>query len=82
VHEQPDALSHESERFSEDRDAPLTPLYERPDGLSRIVAQLPHDAVLTSAMKEGNFIRVTTGNNTVGYVARWAPLAALKPFQR
>jgi heat shock protein HtpX len=82
VHEKPDARSQDSERFSQGGDAPITPLYEQPDGLSRVLAQLPHDAVLTSAMKEGNFIRVTTGNNTVGYVARWAPLAALKAFQQ
>ena len=62
--------------------AGLTPLYEQPDGLSRILARLPRDADLTSATKDGDFVRVTMGNNTVGYVARWAPLAALKPFQQ
>ena len=79
--ERPDAASQGTDRPSEGHDAPETPLYERPDGWSPILAHLPHDAVLRSVVTEGNFMRVTTGDNTVGYVARGAALAALKPFQ-
>ena len=79
--ERPDAASQGTDRLSEGHDASKTPLYERPDGWSPILAHLPHDAVLRSVVTEGNFIRVTTGDNTVGYVARGAALAALKPFE-
>jgi heat shock protein HtpX len=55
----------------------LIPLYERADGWSRILAQLPQDAQVTPVGTKGNFIRVNTGENLLGYVARSAPLAAL-----
>ena len=55
----------------------LTPLYEKPDGWSTVLAQLPQDAQLTVIGTEGNFIRVRTGEHVLGYVARSAPLAAL-----
>jgi heat shock protein HtpX len=61
-----------------DEDEPgLTPMYELPDGWSRIVARLPRDVAIKSATREGNFIRVTTGDNTVGYVPQSAQLIAL-----
>lgn len=52
----------------------LTPLFERPDGWSKVLAQLPQDAQMTLVETEGNFIRVRSGENVVGYVARSAPL--------
>jgi hypothetical protein len=59
----------------------LTPMYESPDGWSRIVARLPHDIAIKSATPEGNFVRVVTIDNTVGYVARSAQLKALSGVQ-
>jgi heat shock protein HtpX len=56
----------------------LIPLYERPDGWSRVLAQLPVGAVIIPMATEGNFVRVTTADNQTGYVSRSAPLAALK----
>ena len=53
----------------------LTPLYERADGWSRVLAQLPPDAALTVTGTEGNFIRVTTADNLAGYVSRLSPPA-------
>jgi len=82
VDHRPDVESQPMEQFSEDHDPAFIPLYERPDGWSRVLAHLPHDAVLTSAVQEGNFIRVTAADNTVGYIARSAGLAALKALQR
>jgi peptidase M48-like protein len=60
----------------------LTPLYERPDGWSRVLARLPHDAALTAIASEGNFVRVTTRENLLGYVARSAPLSALRALEQ
>jgi len=59
----------------------LTPLYERPDGWSRVLAQLPESAVVIPIATEGHFIRVTTAEHQAGYVSRSAPLAALRNFQ-
>ena len=53
----------------------MTPLYERADGWSRVLAQLPPDAALTVTGTEGNFIRVTTADHLSGYVSRLSPLA-------
>jgi len=55
----------------------LTPLYERPDGWSRVLAKLPPDAQITIVETDGNFVRVRTGGRVLGYVSRTAPLAAL-----
>jgi heat shock protein HtpX len=55
----------------------LTPLYERPDGWSKVLAKLPADAQITIVDTEGNFVRVRTGERVLGYVSRTAPLAAL-----
>jgi heat shock protein HtpX len=59
----------------------LTPLYEQPNGWSRILAQLPENAVVIPAAVEGDFIRVTTEDQS-GYVPRSAPLTALKNFRQ
>ena len=56
----------------------LIPLYEGPDGWSRVLAQLPVGAVIVPMATEGNFVRVTTPEGQSGYVSRTAPLAALK----
>ena len=56
----------------------LIPVYEKPDGWSRVLAQLPHHAQVTIVGTDGNFIRVRTGDNVLGYVARSAPIAALR----
>jgi predicted RNA-binding protein with EMAP domain len=55
----------------------LTPLFEKPDGWSKVLAQLPPDAQVTIVATEGNFVRVRTGDGVPGYVSRSAPLAAL-----
>ena len=59
-------------------DHALIPLYEQPDGWSRVLAQLPENAVVIPIATEGHFIRVATAHNQVGYVTRSAPLTALK----
>jgi hypothetical protein len=56
----------------------IVQLYERPDGWSRVLAQLPVGAVIVPLATEGNFVRVTTPEGQSGYVSRTAPLAALK----
>jgi heat shock protein HtpX len=56
----------------------LIPLYERPDGWSRVLAQLPESAVVIPMATEGDFVRVTTAEDQTGYVSRSAPLAAVK----
>jgi heat shock protein HtpX len=63
-------------------DHALTPLYERPNGWSRVLAQLPENAEVIPIATEGHFIRVTTAEHEAGYVPRSAPLTALKNFQR
>jgi hypothetical protein len=60
----------------------LIPLYERPDGWSRVLAELPENAVLVAIGTEGEFIRVTTADDQAGFVSRFAPLAALKGLHR
>jgi heat shock protein HtpX len=56
----------------------LIPLYEQPDGWSRVLAQLPESAVVIPMATEGLFVRVITADDRTGYVSRSAPLAALK----
>jgi heat shock protein HtpX len=65
-----------------DADYALTPLYEQPDGWSRVLALLPESAVVIPIATAGHFIRVTTAEHQAGYVSRSAPLTALKNFQR
>jgi hypothetical protein len=49
-----------------------TPVYERPDGWSRVLCQLPEDAAVTVCGTEGNFLKVTTANRVVGYISQAA----------
>ena len=58
----------------------LTPLYEQPDGWSRVLAHLPEGTVVTLTATDGHFIRVTTAGHEVGYVPS-ARLTALKNLQ-
>ena len=58
------------------REYSWTPLYEKPDGWSRVLAQLPLDTPVNVTGTEGNFIRVTTAHNLSGYVSSASPLAA------
>jgi heat shock protein HtpX len=60
----------------------LIPLYERPDGWSRVLAELPENAVVVAMGTEGQFIRVMTAEHQAGYVSRSARLAALKDLHR
>ena len=62
-------------------DHALTPLYEKPDGWSRVLTQLPDSASVTPIATEGAFIRILTAEGQAGYVSRSAPLAALKNYQ-
>ena len=46
----------------------VTPLYEKPEGWSKILRELPHGTPLTFGAIEGGFVQVTTGDNVVGYI--------------
>ena len=50
----------------------VTPMYEKPDGWSKVLCQLPKDAVVTVCGTEGNFLKVTTADRVVGYIAQSA----------
>jgi SH3-like domain-containing protein len=63
-------------------DRSLISLYERPDGWSRVVAQLPRSAAVTVIGADGEYVQVTTTEHQTGYVPRSAPLAALKNSQQ
>jgi len=54
------------------------PLYEHPDGWSKVLAQLDENAALTPVGKVGNFVRVVTSDNVTGYVSASACLSALR----
>jgi heat shock protein HtpX len=45
------------------------PLYEQPDGWSRVLMRLAPDAALRATGRHGEFIRVVTGDNVSGYVS-------------
>lgn len=45
------------------------PLYEKPDGWSTVLCQLPEHAAVMISGREGNFLRVTTANRLVGYIS-------------
>ena len=45
------------------------PLYEKPDGWSTVLCQLPEHAAVIINGREGNFLRVTTANRIVGYIS-------------
>jgi heat shock protein HtpX len=63
-------------------DHSLIPLYARPDGWSRVLAQLAESAAVTVIRADGEFVQVTTADRQTGYVSRSAPLAALKNSQQ
>jgi heat shock protein HtpX len=50
----------------------VTPVYEKPDGWSKVLCQLPKHAVVTVCGIEGNFLKVTTADRVVGYIAQSA----------
>ena len=59
------------------------PLYEKPDGWSRVLTWLPPDAVLkVVAGEQGAFIRVVTANDVAGFVSRNAGLLQLSESGR
>jgi hypothetical protein len=59
-------------------DSPLRPptppsgtsMYEKPDGWSQVLCQLPENAVVSVLGTEGNFLKVTTAERLVGYIAQ------------
>lgn len=57
----------------------MIPLYEQPDGWSKVLAELDEDAALTPVGTHGNFIGVLTADNVRGYVSSSARLSALRP---
>ena len=54
----------------------LVPLYEAPDGWSKVLAQLPGRAQVITLGTDGELVRIRYGD-VQGYVPRSAPLAAL-----
>jgi heat shock protein HtpX len=59
--------------------AGTTPLYEQPDGWSRVLQQLSTEADVKPIGRQGEFIRVLA-NGLTGYVARSASLPAIVRF--
>ena len=49
-----------------------TPLYEAPDGWSKVLGSLPEGTVVTISETNTNFLRVTTADGRQGYVSRAA----------
>ncbi len=49
-----------------------TSLYEKPDGWSKVLLDLPEGAVVTLGGIEGNFLKVTTADRVVGYISQSA----------
>jgi heat shock protein HtpX len=49
-----------------------TPLYEKADGWSNVLGNLPDRAVVTLCGTEGHFLRVTTTDGVVGYISQSA----------
>jgi heat shock protein HtpX len=54
------------------------PVYEQPDGWSKVVAELDEDAVVTPIGTVGEFVRIVTEDNIRGYVSATAGLTALR----
>jgi heat shock protein HtpX len=48
------------------------PVYEKPDGWSKVLCHLPEDAAVTVCGTEGAFLKVTTANRVVGYISQGA----------
>ena len=53
-------------------------LYERPDLASRQLGQLPGGSLITVLETEGDFLRVITGQDEFGYVARTASMTPVE----
>jgi heat shock protein HtpX len=49
-----------------------TPVYEKPDGWSKVLCQLPEHAAVTVCGMEGNFLKVITANRVIGYISQSA----------
>jgi hypothetical protein len=47
-----------------------TLMYEKADGWSQVLCQLPDDAVVAVLGTEGNFLKVSTAEGIVGYIAQ------------
>jgi hypothetical protein len=45
-------------------------VYEKPDGWSQVLCELPENAVVAVLGTEGNFLKVTTAERIVGYIAQ------------
>ena len=45
-------------------------MYEKPDGWSQVLCHLPENAVVSVLGTEGNFLKVTTAERIVGYIAQ------------
>jgi len=50
----------------------VTPVYEKPDGWSQVLCQLPENSAVTVLGTEGDFLKVTTANRVVGYISQSA----------
>jgi hypothetical protein len=62
----------ESDVSTQPAHAGTTSLYERPDGWSKVLLDLPEGAAVTLGGIEGNFLRVTTADRVVGYISQSA----------
>jgi heat shock protein HtpX len=60
--------------------AGTTPLYEQPDGWSRVLEQLSPGADVRPIRRQGDFIRVLANGGLTGYVASSARLPAIVAF--
>ncbi len=47
-----------------------TSMYEKPDGWSQVLCRLPENAVVAVLGTEGSFLKVTTAEDRVGYIAQ------------
>jgi len=50
----------------------ITPVYEKPDGWSQVLCQLPEHAAVTICGTEGSFLKVTTADRVIGYISQSA----------
>jgi hypothetical protein len=50
----------------------ITPVYEKPDGWSNVLCQLPDNAAVTVLGTDGNFLKVSTATQIVGYISQSA----------
>jgi heat shock protein HtpX len=81
--ERPAAIDPPDEFLAENPDPPRPrartfPVYEQPDGWSKVLAELDQNAAVTPLGKVGEFVRVVTAENIRGYVSATAGLNALR----